>query len=103
MNEKTKAAVSYVLGWITGLIMLVIEKDNKYVRFHAMQSVVVSGIMSILIAIVRLVPFLGGLVGWALGVVTTLTMVYLIIQALAGKEFKVPVVGEVAWNQIHKA
>lgn len=41
LKKETSAALSYVLGFITGIIFLIIEKD-PFVRFHAMQSIVVS-------------------------------------------------------------
>ena len=40
LPKKTASALAYVLGPITGVIFLMIEKD-KVVRFHAMQSIVV--------------------------------------------------------------
>lgn len=38
----------YIGFWVTGIIFLVIEKKNKTVRFHAMQSLVVFGILNII-------------------------------------------------------
>ena len=39
LDENVASAACYVLGWLTGIIFLLVEKDNKTVRFHAMQSV----------------------------------------------------------------
>ena len=38
LDEKTASTLCYVIGWVSGLVFLLAEKDNKNVRFHAMQS-----------------------------------------------------------------
>jgi len=38
----------YVGFWVTGIIFLIIERENRLVRFHAMQSLVVFGILNII-------------------------------------------------------
>jgi hypothetical protein len=42
MSENTAATLSYVLGWLTGIIFFLIDK-RPYVRFHAAQSIVMFG------------------------------------------------------------
>ncbi|WP_342305923.1 hypothetical protein [Methanolobus sp. ZRKC5] len=42
VNENIAGVIAYILGWITGLILLFVEKENKFVRFHAAQSTVLS-------------------------------------------------------------
>ena len=57
LPKNTAAALSYVLGWLTGIVFLLIEKD-PFVRFHAMQSIITFGILTLL----SFVP----VVGWIL-------------------------------------
>ena len=40
LDENVEALLSYILGWVTGIVFLVIEKNSKFVRFHAMQSTI---------------------------------------------------------------
>src|SRR5579859_2315984 len=47
MNGRTAALASYVLWWFTGLIFFVIERKNRFVRFHAAQSFLFFGSVSI--------------------------------------------------------
>ena len=47
ISENAAALLSYVLGWLTGLIFLLIDK-RPYVRFHAAQSLVLFGGLHIL-------------------------------------------------------
>ena len=42
-NRNLVAALSYFLGFITGIVILLVEKDDKFIRFHAMQSTLVFG------------------------------------------------------------
>ena len=62
LSENVAATLSYVLGWLTGIIFYLIDK-RPYVRFHAAQSIVTFGGLSI---IRRLVAIIFGL-GWAFG------------------------------------
>lgn len=108
IEANLAALLSYVAGWVTGLIFFLIEKENKFVRFHALQSIIVFGALSILwvavgmltgiLVMVRL-HFLVPLVMAANGLLSLLGMVMwivLMIKAFQGEEFKVPVAGEIA-------
>ncbi len=48
MKENVAGLICYAGFWVTGIIFLVIERKNKTVRFHAMQSLVVFGILNII-------------------------------------------------------
>lgn len=65
------AALFWPLGWLVGLIVALFEK-NTNVRMHALQSSVIFGVLSILLAIVRILAFLLGkvfFVGWFFSIV----------------------------------
>ena len=62
LDANVAAALSYLVGFVTGIIFLLVEKENKFVRFHAMQSTLVFiGIVAIDI-LLQIVPILGALV-----------------------------------------
>lgn len=104
-NEKTStgldanvaAALSYLVGFVTGVIFLVVEKDNRFVRFHALQSTLVfAGIVAIDI-VLQLVPILGSLVVVFLVIPLSAALwLFLIYKAYQGEEYKLPLVGQVA-------
>ncbi len=52
LAENIAGLLCYVLGWITGLVFLLIECKNEFVRLHAMQSVIVFGALTIVESIV---------------------------------------------------
>jgi len=96
LPKKTAAALTYVLGWVTGVIFLIIEKD-PFVRFHAAQSVVTFGILTIFVVI----PFLWFFapIAWIVGFVLWLVLIY---KAYQGEEFKLPWVGNLAKKLLTK-
>lgn len=100
LNKNTAAALSYVLGPITGVIFLVIEKD-KFVRFHAMQSIVtfvglfiLQWVLALTIILLILVPLVS-----ILAFVLWLLLIY---KAWQGDEWEVPVFGKFARNLTSK-
>src|SRR4026209_353495 len=44
LDENIAALLSYVFGWVSGLIFFLIEKDSRLVRFHAMQSILLNAV-----------------------------------------------------------
>ena len=48
MDPKIAGLLTYLLGWVTGLIFLLIEKDDSFVKFHAWQSVLVFGGLTVI-------------------------------------------------------
>jgi len=97
LPRNTTAALSYVLGWLTGIVILLLEKD-PFVRFHAMQSVVTFGILTIL----AMVPFIGWVLSPLVMIVSFVLWLVLIFKAYQGEEFKLPVIGEFAKKQLEK-
>ena len=107
LAPNVAGAIAYLLGPVTGIILLVMEKSSPFVRFHAAQStvlgvvmVVVSIALAILSAILGVVPFLGWLVAvllnFVFGLVTFLLWVLLMRKAFSGEEWEFPVAGEYA-------
>ena len=97
LPRNTMAALSYVLFWLTGIVILLLEKD-PFIRFHAMQSVVTFGILTILI----MVPFIGLVLSPAIMIVGFVLWLVLIFKAYQGEEFKLPVIGDFAKKQLEK-
>ena len=104
LESNVAGALSYLLGWITGLIFLLLEKDDGFVRFHAIQSIIVFGawtVVMILFYILWLVPYLGAILSGLWWIVAAVLVIILIIKAYQGERFKLPVAGDLAekWSQ----
>jgi uncharacterized membrane protein len=99
LDENIASALTYVLGFITGIIFILVEKENKTVRFHAAQSTIVFGgffvLYIIIMVLLFIVPFIGilSLLIWLLELIC---WIVLIIKAYQGEKFKLPVVGDMA-------
>ena len=114
MRARTAGWLSYLFGWVTGLIFFLLEKENRFVRFHAMQSILFFGAISILEAIVRFFEGLSnytlihvygiGVFSSVLGLVSFICWIVLIVRASKGVYYKLPVIGDYAEriiNQVH--
>ena len=84
----------YVLGWVTGLVFLLLEKD-RFVRFHAIQSVVVFGVLNLAFNLI-LIPIIGWVFGWLIILLALVLWVVLMVRAYQGFKTKVPLAGNFA-------
>lgn len=115
LDENIAALLSYVFGWVSGLIFFLIEKDSRLVRFHAMQSL----LFNVLVAIVAfalwivlfvvfmiagqisdvLVPLLGlaSLLVWGVFLLVVVAgFILCLVKAFQSQYFKLPVIGNFA-------
>ena len=100
MQPNVAALLSYLLGIITGIIFYLIEKENKFVRFHAMQSLVTFGALFVLQIILGVIPVIGWVLLPLVGILTLVLWILLMIKAYQGELFKLPIAGEIAAKQI---
>ena len=101
LDANLAAALSYLVGFVTGIIFLLVEKENRFVRFHAMQSTLLfAGIVAIDI-LLQLVPLLGALVVIAVVIpVSAILWLVLMYKAYQGEEFRLPIVGPLAAERV---
>jgi uncharacterized membrane protein len=101
LDANVAAALSYALGWITGLAFLITERDNRFVRFHAMQSTIVFGALSVGCILLQSIPLLGMLLA-AFLVIPASAVLWLVLmfKAYQGERFKLPIAGEMAEQRV---
>ena len=102
LDENIASLVSYAGFFVTGIIFLVMEKENKTVRFHALQSIIWFIALGIVSTVAGWIPIIGGLLAGAVGLLTLASCVYLMYTAYQGQTFKIPVIGDICWQQINK-
>ena len=100
MEQNVAGLLCYVVGWVTGLIFFLMEKDNKFVRFHAMQSIVVFGVLTVASIILGVIPIIGWIVGWLLGIVALVLWILLMVKAYQNQWYKLPWAGDFAEKHI---
>src|SRR6478735_5824112 len=66
VDANVAATLAYLLGWVSGAILLVTERQNAFVRFHALQSVIVFGALSLAWFLLLSIPFIGWLISFIL-------------------------------------
>jgi len=96
MEQNVEGLLCYVVGWVTGIIFLILEKDNKFVRFHAIQSIIVFGAINIVAVIFGWIPVIGWIISSLLGVLAFILWIVLMVKAYQGQMFKLPIAGDIA-------
>jgi uncharacterized membrane protein len=99
MDQNVAGLLCYLVGWVTGIIFLVLEKDNKFVKFHAIQSIIVFGAITVAGIIFRFIPFIGGILSWLLWALGFILWIILMVKAYRGEKYKLPVAGAIAEKQ----
>jgi uncharacterized membrane protein len=100
LTQNVAVGLSYVFVWLSGLIIFLTEKQNRTVRFHAMQSMLFFGGLSVIFVLLEIVAVVGvpfiGLLSWLVWLVWVVGWFVLVINGFMGKNFKLPIVGEYA-------
>ena len=101
LDANLAAALTYAVGWVTGLAFYFFEPDNKFVRFHALQSTIVFGALSLAWMISVAIPFLGWIFAFLIIPPVSLVLwLLLMYKAYQGERFKVPGAGEMAEQRV---
>ena len=93
VSPNALAAFSYIFGLLSALIVIVIEKENRYVRFHAFQSLLLSLVFIVACILV---------IGCFLSPIFFLYSLYLAYKAYTGEKYKIPYIGEYAEKQVER-
>jgi uncharacterized membrane protein len=96
LKPNTAALLSYLGGWITGIIFLVLEQKNRFVRFNAAQSIIVFGFLNAVSLMFHQIPYAGVFAGIILGVFGLILWIVLMVKASQGELYVVPGAGELA-------
>ena len=100
MNQNVAGLLCYLGLWVTGLIFFLIEKENRFVRFHAMQSIITFGSLSVLLIVLGSNPFAGWMLMQILVVLKLILWIVLMVKAYQGQLFKLPMIGDMAEKNI---
>lgn len=100
LDSNLLAALAYVFGPIGGIVCLLIEKTDSFVRFHALQSIVTFSAIAVLHLALRNLPLLAWTAGWPLRILAFGVWIVLIVKALSRERYKVPVIGDFVDRQL---
>jgi uncharacterized membrane protein len=102
LSANVAGLLCYVLAWVTGIVFVVLEKKSNFVKFHAWQSIMTFGVLTVAQLILGWIPFVGWVLSILIGILMFVLWLILIIQAGTGKMWKVPWAGDWAEKQANK-
>ena len=95
-NSRLVAALAYLGGAISGVVVLAIEKQDPFVRFHAMQSTVMFiGVLVVNLVVISL-PVVGLILSVPFVIAVVVIWVLMMVKAFRGERYKLPYVGDFA-------
>jgi uncharacterized membrane protein len=100
MAENVAGLLCYALGWVTGLIFYFIDK-RPFVRFHAAQSIVVFGGLTIIRVGLGMVFLTGGVslgfgLLWLVSILGFVLWILLMVKAYQGERYRLPIAADLA-------
>jgi uncharacterized membrane protein len=112
LDENIAGVLCYALGWASGIYFIRKEKENKFIRFHAMQSIVAWGgitivllVMFIISRVFKFIPFLNiilFIIAWLLGLALVILWMVLMSKAYGGERYKLPWAGNFSEKQLSR-
>jgi uncharacterized membrane protein len=96
LEQNVAGLLCYLLTWVSGIVFLIMEKENKTVRFHAFQSIAVFAPINILMIILNFIPVIGQIINILLWILLVILWIVLMMNAYQGKIIKIPIAGNFA-------
>jgi len=100
LSPNTAGLLCYVGIWISGIIFFVLEQKNKFVRFHAAQSIVAFGTITVAGIVLGLIPVVGDAFSTIIGIIGFIVWIIMIVKASNGEWYKLPWAGDVAEKMV---
>ncbi|MEK3884271.1 DUF4870 domain-containing protein [Paenibacillus sp. PL2-23] len=94
LDPKVAGLLCYLFGFITGIVFLMLEKKSRFVKFHALQSIVISVVLIVASLILGSLPLIGWLFALILSPLSFLLWIALMLLALQGRMYKLPLIGD---------
>lgn len=102
LEENIEGLLCYLVGVITGIIFLVLEKESDFVKFHAMQSIVTFLSLFILSMVVAVIPFVGVLISLLVNLISLAFWILGMYKAYQGEKYKFPIFGDISEDLLKK-
>lgn len=96
LKPNVAGLLCYLLFWVTGLEFLFVEKKDKFIRFHAIQSIIVFGAISVAFLLLFWIPVIGWVFSYVLGALGFVLWILLMVKAFQGNQYKVFIAGNIA-------
>lgn len=102
LDENVGGVLCYLLGIVTGILFFILEKENRFIRFHAMQSILICAVLIVVNIFLSFIPVIGWMINLLIAPVAFVLWLLLMYKAYNKEWFKLPVLGDMAEKQINK-
>jgi len=96
LQENVAGLLCYALFWVSGLILYLVETENRFIRFHAVQSIIVFGFLNIAAIVFGWIPWFDLVILPLIGLLVVILWIVLMVRAYQGTMYKLPVAGDLA-------
>jgi uncharacterized membrane protein len=103
LNPNVEALLCYLGWWVTGLIFLILEQKNQWVRFHAAQSLIFFGAVTVATVLIGWIPFVGSVFAYIITIIGFIFWIVMMVKAYQGEHYMLPVAGEIAERMVAPA
>jgi uncharacterized membrane protein len=98
MEPKIAILIAYLFGWIGGLIIWLIEKENKFVKWNALQALILGifevACILVISVILGLIPYIGWFLfswlGYVAAAVLWVFAIVCIVKGFQGNSYRIP-------------
>lgn len=98
LDPKVANLLAYLFGWLGGLIIWLMEKENRFVKWNALQALILGIVEVVCILVISfilgLIPYIGWFffswLGWVLAGVCWIFAIIAIVMGFQGKTFRIP-------------
>lgn len=102
LEPNVAGVLCYLVGFISGIIIFLIEKENRFVRFHAMQSIILNVVIFIAVFVLTMIPFIGWIISFIIAPVSLILWLFMMYKAYQGEMYKLPIIGDFSEQQVEK-
>lgn len=103
LDENVAALLTYAVGFVSGIIFLVLEKNSRFIRFHAMQSILLSVIYIVLLFILAIMPVIGWFMFILIIPAALILWIALMLKAYRHEYVRIPIIAAIVNKQISKS
>lgn len=100
LDPNLAAVLAYAFGAISGIVFLIVERRDPYVRFHAMQSTLTFLAVTVLSLALGSFPVIGGVLAGVVYLMGLVVWAVLMFKAFTGERYRLPYLGEIAARQL---
>ena len=102
MSENVAALLAIIFSPISAIVLLLMEKESKFVKFHAIQSLALAVVIFVVNIVLGFIPILGWIILMILNLGVFVLWIILLIKAYQGEWFELPLVGKFSMEQVNK-